>query len=274
MRLLKWQLSKNISKKPVIVPVGNNRRFKVVCDSKFSSLVIYNRLPDWNEMNFLLRFLRPEDVFVDIGANVGFYTVLASTIIFEQPIIAVEANPRNVIILREQVALNHLSNVRVFETALGSTEGVLMFEDSSRETGSLASADACSGAQIRVACSLLDHILASVPIASPVIVAKMDVEGCEGMILEGAKRTLETGAVKIWLFELGDEVLRRHGSSAEQLLGVFEHYGYSVLYWDEDGQRLGHKGDEHDFGHANYIASNYAQIRERLFPRSADSKIS
>jgi hypothetical protein len=46
MRLLKWQLSKNISKKPVIVPVGNNRRFKVVCDSKFSSLVIYNRLPD------------------------------------------------------------------------------------------------------------------------------------------------------------------------------------------------------------------------------------
>ena len=263
-RLMKWQLLKNVSKKGVIVPVGTNRLFKVVCDSKFSSLVIYNRLPDWDEMNFLLRFLRHGDAFIDIGANVGFYTVLASTVISEQPLIAIEANPRNVTILREQVALNKLSNVRVFETALGNTNGELIFEDISRETGSLAPRSDFSGPQIRVSCSLLDDVLASLNIAAPVLVAKMDTEGCEGMILEGAEKTLRAGTVGIWLFELADVSLRRHGSSAEELVSMFEKHGYSILYWDEEHRRLGRRGDEYDSGRANYLACNYAQLQERL----------
>ena len=264
-RLLKWQIWKNLLKRPVTVRVGTDRLFKVVCDSKFSSLVIYNRLPDWDEMNFLLRFLRPEDAFIDIGANVGFYTVLASTIIREQSILAIEANPRNAKIVREQVALNRLTNVRVLETALGDKQGKLLFEDSSRETGSLASAGDASPSHIRVPCSLLDDVLASEKITAAVVVAKMDVEGCEGMILEGARQTLEEGRVNVWLFELAETGLRRHGSSEEQLLGIFERHGYSILYWDEAHQRLGNRGDEHDNGHANYLAcNNRTKINARL----------
>jgi hypothetical protein len=65
-------------------------------DSKFSSLVFYTKLPDWDEMNFLLRVLRPGDGFVDIGANVGFYTLLASARCSSDCIWAAEALPRNI----------------------------------------------------------------------------------------------------------------------------------------------------------------------------------
>ena len=104
-------------------------------------MVIYNVLPDWDEMNFLLRFLRPSDGFIDIGANVGFYTVLASTVITEGPLLAFEANPRNVEVLRQQIELNRLANAEIFCSALGDSTGELKFSDSGRETGAVQNPD-------------------------------------------------------------------------------------------------------------------------------------
>lgn len=269
-RFLRWQIHKRLIKKPVVIPVGRNRSFKVVCDSKFSSMVLYNVLPDWDEMNFLLRFLRPEDAFIDIGANVGFYTILASTIVIETPILAIEANPRNASVLREQIALNNVGNIRMLETALGDAESTLMFDDCGRETGSLAHEGVSFQRQIEVRCTLLDTLLAGNALAD-CIVAKMDVEGCEEMILRGAKETLKRGDVSVWLFELADAGLRRHGSSSERLIQVFEQSGYSILYWDEERQHLGHRGDEADSDRGNYLACrNEAFVRERLSAKSRD----
>src|SRR5438552_12097044 len=118
-----WQMRKRISNKPQIIRVGMNRKFLAVTDSAFSSLVIYKRLPDWNESHFLLRFLRSSDNFLDIGANVDFYSVLASTIIKGGEIIAIEANPRNADIIRQQIELNHLKSARVLEVALSNFVG-------------------------------------------------------------------------------------------------------------------------------------------------------
>ena len=141
-RFVWWQLRKRMTNAAAFVRVGQTRRFKVVCDSAFSSMVVYNGLPEWDEMRFLLRILRPTDGFIDIGANVGFYTVLASTIIADGPLLAFEANPRNLDVLRDQVALNKLAKAEIFGTALGNATGELSFMDSGRETGSSASGNA------------------------------------------------------------------------------------------------------------------------------------
>ena len=264
LRFFHWQLHKRLRKTPITVRVGTNRSFKVVCDSSFSSLVVYNRLPDWDEMNFLLRLLRPADGFIDIGANVGFYTVLASTVVTVGPILTIEANPKNVLILREQIQLNDLQNTTVMDFALGNVAGEVAFSDSSRETGSLASGDEADGCVIKVPCKTLDAVLGSLALPDCTI-AKMDVEGCEEMILQGGTKTLVQKRIGVWLFELADTGLKRHHSSAEQLVKIFNDHGYSVHYWDEESRRLGKRGDETDTDRANYIACLDAErIVQRL----------
>jgi FkbM family methyltransferase len=253
VRFASWQIRKRILKRPAVVRVGATRRFKVVCDSPFSSTVVYNVLPDWDEMNFLLRFLRPTDGFIDIGANVGFYTVLASTIITEGPLLAFEANPRNVEVLRQQVELNQLRNAEVFCSALGDSTGDLSFHDSGRETGSIHSANDRTVKSITVPCHRLDDCLSNRALPR-CVVAKMDVEGFETTVLGGASATIEKGRVSVWLFELNAIALRDHGSSEEQLLAAYSEHGYSIIYWDEERQRLGRRGDEHDGDRANYLA--------------------
>ena len=261
-RFVGWQLRKRLLKRPTVVRVGATRQFKVVCDSPFSSTVLYSVLPDWDEMNFLLRFLRPSDGFIDIGANVGFYTVLASTVVTEGPLLAFEANPRNVAVLREQVELNHLANAEIFCNALGSSTGELSFCDSGRETGSVQSGNDPQAKSFTVPCSRLDDSLGHRTLPACVVV-KMDVEGFEASVLAGATATMEKGGVSVWLFELNDVALREHGSSGEKLIAAFSDHDYSIFYWDEDRQRLGKRGDEQDDGRANYLACRDSAIIER-----------
>ena len=257
-------MRKRLVKRPAVVAVGATRRFKVVCDSPFSSMVVYNGLPEWDEMNFLLRVLRPSDGFIDIGANVGFYTVLASTIVTAGPLFAFEANPRNLEVLRDQVKLNDLGSAEVFGIALGNTTGELSFFDSGRETGSIAGKSDPRANLITVPCSRLDDCLAGRSLPD-CVVAKMDVEGCETMVLEGATVLMQSGRIGVWLFELNEIALSKHGGSGDKLIEIFSRHGYSILYWDEERRRLGVRGDEGDANRENYLACRDLEaLRSRL----------
>lgn len=261
-RFVSWQFRKRLLKRPTVVRVGTTRKFKVVCDSPFSSTVLYNVLPDWDEMNFLLRFLRPSDGFIDIGANVGFYTVLASTVVTEGPLLAFEANPRNVTVLREQVELNHLANAEIFCTALGNSTGELSFNDSGRETGSIQSGSNAPLKTISVPCARLDDCLGTRTLP-PCVVAKMDVEGFETRVLAGTHDAMKKGGISVWLFELNDVALREQGGSGDELIAQFAAHDYGIFYWDEERQRIGKRGDEYDHDRANYLACRDIGILER-----------
>ena len=213
-------------------------------------------------MRFLQRILRPTDGFIDIGANVGFYTVLASTIVTQGPLLAFEANPRNLDVLRDQVKLNGLTNATVFATALGNSTGELSFFNSGRDGGSIACESDPSSSRITVSCSRLDDCLAGKRLPETAV-AKMDVEGCEVMVLEGAEEALASGRIAVWVFELNDLALRKHGASGDDLLRIFSKHGYAIHYWDEERQRLGKKGDEGDVNRANYLACRDLGIIER-----------
>jgi FkbM family methyltransferase len=269
-RLAYWQVRKRLLHSSMIVAVEGRRRFKVVPDSRFSSLVFYNRLPDWDEMNFLLRVLRPRDGFLDIGANVGFYTILASTAT-EGPLVAIEASPRNVAVLHDQIRLNGIGHVKVLELAVGDVDGELPFDGADRETGGLIEPSSESPLAIRVPCRRLDGLLDDA-FLDRCLLAKIDIEGNEVAALRGASRILADRRIPCWIFELSSENLRGRGSSEADLIGLFESNGYEILYWDEDRDRLGTRGDADDVGRSNYLACcDRRRIDDRL--RSGDAGI-
>lgn len=254
-RFIGWQFWKRFVRRPVIVRVGTNRRFLAVPDSPFSSLVIYTRLPEWDEMNFALRYLRADDRFLDLGANVGFYTVLGSSVITRGEIITVEPNPRNIAVLQQQLELNALETTRIVQSAIGDIDGTIHFDDATREMGSIIVGDSGQTKTRDLPCVRLDTLLSRMLEPDERIdLAKMDVEGCEMLILRGATETLQKRRIRTWLFEVSDPALKDHGSSAAELLGTFAAAGYSLFRWDESTRTLHPVADYVTLSSANLIA--------------------
>lgn len=153
----------------------------------------------------------------DIGANVGFYTLLSSARAGSSGrVISFEPLPSNVEFLRKHIALNGCANVDVRPVAISDRDGEATFQDTeSNATGRLA-----AGGGRRVRTETIDGLLARGEIPPPSIV-KIDIEGAEGMALRGARQCLIDHHPMIFLATHGPEV---HKECTEFLAGL----GYEI----------------------------------------------
>lgn len=128
----------------------------------------------------------PGDVVFDIGANAGFYTLLASELVGPKGrVFAFEPLPRNLYFLNEHLRLNQVKNVVVIEGAVADKSGEVFFDDS---PGS-AMGHTAKEAGLKVPSVALDELISEGRILPPSLM-KIDVEGDELMVLSGAKGML------------------------------------------------------------------------------------
>lgn len=149
--------------------------------------------------------IRPGDVVLDIGANVGFFTLLSSKLVGpDGHVYAFEPFPRNVYYLERHVRLNDVTNVTVQSLAIAATTGNARFGDG--ENASQARLSVIGELTVRTAS--LDDLLADGRIPRPDFI-KMDIEGAEGDALRGAAGLLSRGPLTI--------VLSTHGYAQHEL---------------------------------------------------------
>lgn len=138
------------------------------------------------------------DTFVDAGANIGFYSVLAARRVGpEGRVIAVEMMPDTAQILREHFQMNKVANASVVERALCESEGGTL--EAHVEKGKFGRASITQGKRgesILVRTTTLNNVLRD---AGPVTLMKMDLEGAEHVALNGATEVLS--AVGAIIFE-------------------------------------------------------------------------
>lgn len=145
---------------------------------------IYCGLHEYVDMSFLLHLLRPEDLFVDVGANVGSYTVLASAVCGARSI-SIEPDPKTAKYLAQNISVNELDRrCSIAVTAVGNDEGTISFTVG-KDTVNQVSKNHQEPSQM-VALTRLDTVLGE---QLPTLV-KMDVEGFEMEALSGAKTML------------------------------------------------------------------------------------
>ncbi len=135
----------------------------------------------------LCREVKPGHVFFDVGANVGFYTVIASRLVGSGRVIAFEPLPGNLDILRRHIATNHLSNVTIVPKALADSVGKARF--STTNDCSMNRLD--PGGELEVEATTVDGALAARGNPPPDVL-KVDVEGAELAMLRGATACLRT----------------------------------------------------------------------------------
>ena len=131
------------------------------------------------------RWLRPGDTFVDVGANVGLFSVLAGGIVGESgTVVSIEQHPRVHDFLTDNLALNSLHFVRTHQVAVGAAEGTAFLSDRhADDQNALAPAGTLAVSVVR-----LDTLLAEIP---RIRVLKIDVEGHELEVLRGANYVLQ-----------------------------------------------------------------------------------
>ncbi|CAN5599860.1 hypothetical protein BH23GEM10_BH23GEM10_17630 [soil metagenome] len=166
--------------------------------------------------------LRAGATFLDVGAHVGYYTLLAARLVGSGGrVCAFEPNPRNCAFLRRHVAVNGCDNVRVEEAAAADVNGVAGFDfGTGSGTGHLAAGGAVEVRTLRLDDFCHDHAI--VPDA-----IKIDVEGAELDVLHGAEQAIVTHRPTIFLSTHGATIharcldwLRERGYALRPITGT------------------------------------------------------
>lgn len=177
-----------------------------------------------------LALLRPGDVVYDVGANIGWYSLLAARAVGASgKVVAFEPSLQNAALLRANAATNRLANVTVIPAAVAERDGWATFEHRGSLEGSLsgdgdAGASSAGGAAPRravrglsvVPVLALDSWIAATAQDPPGIV-KIDVEGAEAHVVRGMSQTLRTVGPAL--------VIELHGTQAE-VADALEEAGY------------------------------------------------
>jgi FkbM family methyltransferase len=148
-----------------------------------SALIHSQGLYDYNNMNLIQDLLRDGGTFVDIGANIGSYTLIGSENSGAH-VHAFEPHPSTFQLLRKNIELNQRSNVTLHNMALGSSEGEVFLTDRSGSSINHIVPGTCQpGGTVAVPCHRMDTLCQSAAITPQIV--KIDVEGFEYDVLLG-----------------------------------------------------------------------------------------
>ncbi len=189
--------------------------------------------------NVLLRVLRQGDTVIDVGANVGFFTLLSASLVGDGGrVISFEPDENNRHRLNASLALNPIDNVSLIERpASDRVEQVDFFINSDDSGGSALwnpgqfpgnPKSRANPQALRMTTTTLDHELKQTGAGIPKLI-KVDTEGAEQRVLEGARRVLQGAAVPFVVAELHEFGLEKMGCSQQTLRGFMEGLGYSTF---------------------------------------------
>jgi FkbM family methyltransferase len=186
----------------------------------------------------------PGSVVFDVGAHVGFYTLLASVLAGSRgTVVAFEPSPANIAHLRAHIRLNNVENAHVIEAAVGEKDGTAWFKHGlTSTTGGIAETG-----DWKVQVVSLDSLVVDGNLRPPDVI-KMDIEGAEAAALRGARQILVTHKPAIFL--------ATHGPAATQDCCAFlTSIGYTVRPIDSPA------GETSEF-----LASHPASVARRKAP--------
>ena len=237
-RAIAWQAFKYATGSYWDIRLTTNRALRCHPNSTSSSSVLYAHLFDYDEMHFLTRYLKTADNFLDVGANIGVYTLLASSVITQGIIHAFEPSALARSRLEENVRLNNLSNIQIHPVAVLDRRCDVF----------LTCGLDCANHIVAAAVQKIEKVDA-VPLEEEVggiefSAGKMDIEGSELLALQGAKSMLARQNPPVWVIESNKASLR-FGYTKKDLIGLLNAWGYvhvtykadeDRLVWDQEGE--------------------------------------
>ena len=259
-----WRLRWQVSTEPWLLPLGEDLKIAVPkCGG--GALIYYQGFSEPETADFILRFIKPGMVFLDIGAHVGEYTLLGAQAVGpEGEVHAFEPNPDIFWLLSDNVHRNNLSNVVLNKCAVCNLDGEREFEVYTESSvSSLRSLrkeprhlrKQAISKVISVPSVRLDTYWAGYE--KKIHLVKVDVEGAELLVFLGAERLLSLlgEEAPVWVFEYAPPNYARFGYRHDDLLGLLKQHSYDIWHYGGAGQLIPFDPDSIPPGTINLIAA-------------------
>lgn len=189
------------------------------------------------ESKFLERVLNPGDTFIDIGAHIGYYSLLAAILVGETGrVISIEPDKTNINWIQDHITLNQFPQMEVIPTVLGSeTKPVEFFYNADNDGGhalwdvGLHEFNKISRSHRQTSTlpmTTLDEVVRDKGLTGVKLI-KIDTEGAEHQVLQGSLQTLATYQVPYIIAEINRFALNKMGTDEKQLREFMATLGYS-----------------------------------------------
>ena len=222
-----------------------------------------------NLTEFLKTRLIEGDVFVDVGANIGYFTLLASRLVGRAgKVIAIDASPTIFAKLLGNLKRNQATNVNALNVAVSDHTGTarvfLAPHSNIGETSIIANEG------LRYECDVfadsLDSLLAPEDVAK-VRLVKIDVEGAEWLVIAGMRDFLRRGRPDLEVvIEMQPQSIREHGKTVEEVFAVFSELGFFPYQIENDYSALSYMSRK-DFKRPVRIRSRISTQTDVVFSR-------
>ncbi len=258
LKILWWKVNKAYFKLPVIVQL--DPKIKCICypdNSHFSTFVLYTTFPEYGEMMMVKKILKEDDIFLDVGANIGVYSLIAASKITNGKIYAFEPSINCLPLLHENISLNQIGEkMQVIEKVVSDKTGFLDFDISSVSDynhislGSQAKPRTASSAYskkssaylknrdlnsekgiVKLPSTTLDDFISGNKIPHIKLI-KIDVEGTETLVLRGLQKSLKSQLVDILIVEVSDWTSKRFDFSPEEVFKFLKGFDFNLYYFD------------------------------------------
>ncbi|MFJ1913087.1 FkbM family methyltransferase [Streptomyces sp. NPDC088147] len=215
-----------------VVPAQFDARFAVDTQDLIQRYLYMFGVWEPHMTRWLQSRLGPGDTFVDIGANIGYYSVLASGLVGDEgQVVAIEASPDFYRKLLQQVQLNERGNVRAVNGAVSDSRKTLTFvlaSSANMGANSIVPYDGPAESSFEIEARSLPELLESDEIARARVI-KIDVEGAEGPVVRGMVPMLDKlrpdAEVTV---EVSPDRMAQLGDSAEELLTAMRDHGFNA----------------------------------------------
>jgi FkbM family methyltransferase len=226
---------------PSVVKTRSGARMECTLPDLLQSRIYFFGVWEPQITSFMRQRLSPGDTFIDVGANVGYYTLLAASIVGAYgKVCAIEASPSIFKRLQRNVSLNPFHNIELLNVAASDRIGILKIYLGPQDNTGLTTTDASEAArrgnqleaQVR---SRPLHALVDTKTLLRVRLIKIDVEGAELSVIRGIDCLLPRFSDQTeWVFEVTPDALKRQGSSVNELLKFFRDAGYRLYVISND----------------------------------------
>jgi FkbM family methyltransferase len=223
----------------------------------YGSAVYTHGLSDYSELLFLAHLARASDVFIDIGGNVGMYSIWVSKITGARSVVF-EPVPSTFALLEKNIRLNNLSEKIIAKRlAIGNESGfALMTTNLGGRDHIVSDGETCHLVKVPVAS--LDQLVTDL---DPVAI-KIDVEGFELLVLKGARDILCKPSLCAIIIEMQNWTLHNFGSDEADIRNLLESIGFFSYGYDPTSRELFCNNKKHSLN--EIFVRHTPELMERL----------
>ena len=263
-RMMSFQISSRIIKAPIILPFVNGTHLITSQGMRAGTSEWYCGLREYEDMSFLLHTLQSGDLFIDVGANIGSYSILAGTCKGVN-VLAFEPIPSTFSYLQKNIKLNLLDNqVIAMNIGLADQKSTMHFSQNLDTNNHVILNNEKNHPTIEIDVERIDDVLDK---KCPTMI-KIDVEGYETQVLEGAKKLIDNPTLIAVIIELNGSG-KRYGKDDNVIHQLLISKGFESFQYDPFKYKLKSlKGKFNKLTNTLYLR-NLDEIQTRISKKNA-----